>query len=137
MTRLRAASRSIATLAAACGGLAAFGETSNLDALFPAPPEVRKILDQSCVFCHGEVIDGEAEIREDLDLSTDEKARETLGHLGDAIEMIETGEMPHEAKLSFRLRKRPEMRERLEQIRADYDESGSREVLLAWLKKAL
>lgn len=136
MIRFRPLSRAIATLAAASGASAAFGE-SKLDALFPAPPEVRAILDQSCVFCHGEVIDGEAEIREDLDLSTDEKARETLGHLEDAIEMIESGEMPHEAKLSFRLRKRPEMRARLEQIRADYDESGSREVLLAWLKKAL
>lgn len=136
MTPSRALRRSIVLLAAASGAIAAFGD-SKLDALFPAPPEVRKVLDQSCVFCHGEVIDGEAEIREDLDLSTDEKARETLGHIEDAIEMIESGEMPHEAKLSFRLRKQPEMRERLERIRAEYDESGGREVLLEWLKQAL
>jgi hypothetical protein len=44
--------------------------------------------------------------------------------------------MPYESKLSFRLRKRPEMRERLEKIIADYDENGEKEILIAWLTRA-
>lgn len=126
----------LALLAATSATLAARADDA-ADALLPTPPEVRQVLDQRCVFCHGEVIDGEAEIREDLDLSSDAKIRETMGHIGDFVEMIETGEMPHEAKLSFRLRKNPEMRARLDAIKKAYDENGEKEVLLAWLKKAL
>jgi hypothetical protein len=88
------------------------------------------------VFCHGEVIDGEKEIREDLDMSTDDTIRETLFDLETLMAVIEEDEMPYESKLSFRLRKRPEMRERLEKIIADYDENGEKEILIAWLTRA-
>ena len=52
------------------------------DNLLPLPKDVRQILDQRCVMCHGEVIDGKAEIREDLDMSTDEAIRTTLSEPG-------------------------------------------------------
>ncbi|HYD84612.1 MAG TPA: hypothetical protein VEA63_11180, partial [Opitutus sp.] len=84
--------------------------------------------------CHGEVIDGKAEIREDLDLSTDDAIRETLSEPGRLKEMIANDEMPHEAKLSFRLRRNPQMQERLTKLKADYDANGEKEILLAWLK---
>ena len=107
-----------------------------LDALLPLKPEIRQIIDQRCVLCHGEVIDGEPEIREDLDLSTDEKIRETLGDVQTLIDMIADNEMPQEAKLSFRLRKRPEMQERLKALKADYEAAGEKQKLLDWLAAA-
>ncbi len=107
------------------------------DVLMPIPAEAREIFNQSCVMCHGEVIDGKAEIREDLDMSTDEKIRETLMDPQKLRELIETGEMPHKAKLSFRLRKQPPMHERLEALKADYEKNGSKEKLLAWLNAVL
>jgi hypothetical protein len=106
-----------------------------LDGLFPIPENVRQILDQRCVFCHGEIIDGEAEIREDLDLSNDDAIRETLFDLETIIGVIDEEEMPYEAKLSFRLRKRPEMRDRLDKIKAAYEENSEKEILLEWLTR--
>lgn len=109
-------------------------DAGSIDTLLPLKPEVRKVLNQSCVMCHGEVIDGKAEIREDLDLSTDDAIRETLSEPGRLKEMIANNEMPQEAKLSFRLRRDPKMQERLAQLKADYDKNGEKEILLAWLK---
>ena len=105
-----------------------------LDSLLPLPKDVRKILDQRCVMCHGEVINGKAEIREDLDLSTDEAIRETLSEPGRLKEMIVKDKMPKTAKLSFRLRRDPNLKERLESLKADYESSGEKKILLAWLK---
>lgn len=102
--------------------------------LFPIPEETRQIIEQRCVLCHGEVIDGEAEIREDLNLSSEEAIRATLYDLEVMIEMIEEDEMPHEAKLSFRLRRDPEMQRRLREIKSAYEEKGEKEKLLAWLR---
>ena len=73
-------------------------------------------------------------MREDLDLSTDERIRETLSEAGRLKEVIAKNEMPQKAKLSFRLRRNPKMKERLETIKAEYDKNGEKEVLLAWLK---
>ena len=98
---------------------------------------MREIFNQSCVRCHGEVIDGKPEIREDLDLSTDEQLRQTLSAAETLRDVIITGEMPHDAKLSFRLRKQPEMQNRLKQLKADYDAQGSQQQLLAWLENVL
>ena len=104
------------------------------DTLFPLPANVRQIMDQRCVMCHGEVYAGKAEIREDLDLSTDEKIKETLSEAGRMKEVIAKNEMPHKAKLSFRLRRDAKMKERLETIKTEYDKNGEKEVLMAWLK---
>jgi hypothetical protein len=105
-----------------------------LDSLLPLPKDVRQIMDQRCVMCHGEMIDGKAEIREDLNLSTDEAIRETLSEPGRIKEVLAKDEMPHKAKLSFRLRKDPKMRERLETIKSEYDKNAEKAVLMAWLK---
>lgn len=104
------------------------------EALLPLKPEVRKILDQSCVMCHGEVIAGKAEIREDLDLSSDDAIRETLTEPGRLKEMLVKDKMPQKAKLSFRLRKDPQMHERLTSIKESWNKNGEKDVLLAWLK---
>ncbi|MCR6656207.1 MAG: cytochrome c [Opitutus sp.] len=108
-----------------------------IEKLLPLPANVREIFNQSCVLCHGEVIDGKPEIREDLDLSTDEQLRQTLSSAETLRDVIITGEMPHDAKLSFRLRKQPEMQNRLKQLKADYDAQGSQQQLLAWLENVL
>jgi len=112
---------------------AALAAEPTLDALLPVKPEIRRILDQRCVLCHGEVIDGTAEAREDLDLSTDDKIRETLSDVQTLIDVIAGDEMPQEAKLSFRLRRRPEMQERLKTLKADYEANGEKDLLLEWL----
>lgn len=112
---------------------AAFAADPALDALLPVKPEIRRILDQRCVLCHGEVIDGTAETREDLDLSTDEKIRETLVDVQTLIDVISGDEMPQESKLSFRLRKRPDMQERLKTLKAEYEANGEKQILLNWL----
>lgn len=104
------------------------------ETLFPLPADVREIINQRCVMCHGEVYDGRAEVREDLDLSTDEAIRETLSEAGRFKEVIAKNEMPQKAKLSFRLRRDAKMKERLETLKADYDQKGEKEVLMAWLK---
>lgn len=113
------------------------GAESPADVLLPLPAEAREIFNQSCVMCHGEEIDGKVEIREDLDLSTDEKIRETLLDPQKLREMIADEEMPQKAKLSFRLRKQPPMQERLETLKADYEKNGSKEKLLTWLNAVL
>ncbi|MEO6003307.1 MAG: hypothetical protein ABIZ04_03040 [Opitutus sp.] len=107
---------------------------SKSDALFPMPENVRHILDQRCVMCHGEVFNGKAEIREDLNLSNEAAIKETLSEAGRLKEVIEKNEMPKKAKLSFRLRKDPKMKERLETIKAEYDKNAEKEVLMAWMK---
>lgn len=105
-----------------------------LEALLPVKPEVRKILNQSCVMCHGEVIDGQAETRDDVDLSTDEAIRNTVGEIGRFKQYIVEDKMPHKPKLSRRLRNDPKMQERLTALKADYDKHGEKAVLLEWLK---
>ena len=125
-------------IASAALALPAFAaDAPSADLLLPLPAEAREIFNQSCVMCHGEVIDGKAEIREDLDLSTDEAIRATLMDPHKLREQIETEEMPHKAKLSFRLRKQPAMQERLKTLKADYDKNGSKEKLLKWLNAVL
>jgi hypothetical protein len=104
------------------------------DSLFPLPANVREIMNQRCVMCHGELHDGKAELREDLDLSTDAAIRETLTEGGRLKEVIVKNQMPQKAKLSFRLRKDPKQKERLDTLRAAYDQNGEKEILLAWLK---
>ena len=44
---------------------------SGVNALLPLKPEVRQVINDSCVMCHGEVINGEKETRDDLDLCLD------------------------------------------------------------------
>lgn len=105
-----------------------------LEALLPVKPEVRKILNQSCVMCHGEVIDGQAETRDDVDLSTDETIRNTVGEIGRFKQYIVEDKMPHKPKLSRRLRNDPKMQERHTALKADYDKHGEKAVLLEWLK---
>ena len=111
-----------------------FGAAGKSDALFPIPENVRHILDQRCVMCHGEVHNGKAEIREDLNLSNEEAIKETLSEAGRLKEVIEKNEMPQKSKLSFRLRKDPKMKERLDTIKAEYDKNAEKEVLMAWMK---
>jgi len=80
------------------------------------------------------VINGKAEIREDLELTSDQSIRETLSEPGRLKEMLVKDKMPKTAKLSFRLRKDPKMKERLDAIKADFAKNGEKEILLAWLK---
>jgi len=120
-----------AALLSCSAALAAPGKT---EALFPIPENVRHILDQRCVMCHGELYNGKVEIREDLNLTNDEAIKETLSEAGRLKEVIAKNQMPHKAKLSFRLRKDPKMKERLEAIKADFDKNGEKEVLMAWMK---
>ena len=109
-------------------------DAAAFDAILPLPKNVREILDQRCVMCHGEVINGKAEIREDLELTSDQSIRETLSEPGRLKEMLVKDKMPKTAKLSFRLRKDPKMKERLDAIKADFAKNGEKEILLAWLK---
>jgi hypothetical protein len=105
-----------------------------LEALLPVKPEIRKILNQSCVMCHGEVIDGQQETRDDVDLSTDDAIRNTVTEVGRLKQYILEDKMPHKPKLSRRLRNDPKYQERLTALRADYDKNGEKAVLLEWLK---
>lgn len=129
-------SLAIAAMAILLSSNAAAQGDPSLDGLFPIPNDVQQILDNRCLFCHGEVIDGKAEIREDLDMSSDKAIKETLFDLETLKIVIEDDEMPHDAKLSFRLRKRPEMQERLKSIKADYNAKNEKERLLEWIAKA-
>ncbi len=124
---------------AAAVAAVAFTPSARADgqALLPIPAQVREILDARCVMCHGEIIDGEAEIREDLEMTTDEKLAETLSDAQTMLEMIRDDEMPQEARLSFRLRRNAEMRARLDQIIEDYEANDEKAVLMAWLEAAL
>ena len=105
-----------------------------VDSLLPLKPEVRKVLDASCVMCHGEVFDGDKETRDDIDFSTDELLRRTLPDVGKLKQVILEDKMPHKPRLSRRLRNNTEAQARLEALRATYDKEGHKAVLLEWLK---
>ena len=105
-----------------------------VDSLLPIKPEVRKVLNESCVMCHGEVIDGEKETRDDLDYSTDETFRTTLANAGKLKQVILEDKMPHKPRLSRRLRNNPELQARLTTLRENYNSAGHKAVLLDWLK---
>ncbi|MFZ5496810.1 MAG: hypothetical protein ACOZE5_15935 [Verrucomicrobiota bacterium] len=124
-------------LLSAAFALTAAGLTADdpaFDTLLPLKPEVRKVLDASCVMCHGEVIDGEKETRDDIDFSTDEAIRATVAKAGKLKQMILEDKMPHKPRLSRRLRNNPALQERLTTLRADYDANGHKAILLEWLK---
>ncbi|HEX2860844.1 MAG TPA: hypothetical protein VHN79_04360 [Lacunisphaera sp.] len=105
-----------------------------VDRLLPLKPEVRKVIDQSCVMCHGDTINGEREIRDDIDLTTDESIRNTVVNAGKMKLVIENGKMPHKVRLSRRLRTDEAVQQRLTALRANYDKEGHKDILLAWLK---
>jgi len=104
-----------------------------LEARLPLKPEIRKILDNSCVICHGEVFDGKKESRGDVDLSTDADIKATVPEIGRFKQYILEDKMPHKPKLSRRLRDNAALQERLTKVKADYDANGEKAVLLAWL----
>lgn len=122
---------SAAAVLTVCAHLAA---NPAADGLLPLKPEVRKVIDASCVMCHGEVIDGEKEIRDDLDLSTDELLNRTLASAGKLKQVILEDKMPHKPRLSRRLRDNAELQARLVALRENYKQSGHKEILLDWLK---
>jgi hypothetical protein len=105
-----------------------------VDGLLPLKPQVRKVIDASCVMCHGEVFDGEKEVRDDIDFSTDALLRRTLPDAGKLKQVILEDKMPHKPRLSRRLRNNTEVQARLEALRATYDKEGHKAVLLEWLK---
>jgi hypothetical protein len=84
--------------------------------------------------CHGEVHNGEKETRDDVDLSSDENLRATVPNVGKLKLIIENGKMPHKVRLSRRLRNDEVVQKRLTDLRANYDQAGHKELLLAWLK---
>ena len=112
----------------------AFAAEAALEKILPVPSEIRKILDRDCVMCHGEVIDGQQEIRDDLDLSTDDAIRKTMPEVGRLKQYILEDTMPKKPRLGRRLRNDPKLQERLTALKADYEKSGDKAVLLAWLK---
>ncbi|MDQ5981185.1 MAG: hypothetical protein QG602_4163 [Verrucomicrobiota bacterium] len=122
---------SAAAVLTVCAHLAA---NPAADGLLPLKPEVRKVIDASCVMCHGEVIDGGKEIRDDLDLSTDELLGRTLASAGKLKQVILEDKMPHKPRLSRRLRDNAELQARLVALRENYKQSGHKEILLDWLK---
>lgn len=113
--------------------LSVFAAEPALEARLPLKPEIRKVLDNSCVFCHGEVVDGKKETRGDVDLSTDADIKATVLEIGRFKQYILEDKMPHKPKLSRRLRDNAEAQERLTKLKADYDKNGEKAVLLAWL----
>ena len=131
MTRLRLPVLALALCLPAAG---AFATEAALEKLLPTPPAIRKILDRSCVMCHGEVIDGQQEIRDDLDLSTDDAIRQTMPEVGRLKQYILEDTMPRKPKLGRRLRNDPKLQERLTALKADFEKSGDKAVLLEWLK---
>ena len=104
-----------------------------LEARLPLKPEIRKILDNSCVMCHGEVIEGKKETRGDVDLGTDADIKATVLEIGRFKQYILEDKMPHKPKLSRRLRENVALQDRLTKLRADYDANSEKAVLLAWL----
>ncbi len=105
-----------------------------VDSLVPLKPEVRKVLNESCVMCHGEVINGEKETRDDIDYSTDDALRATLTSAGKLKQVILEDKMPHKPRLSRRLRDNAELQARLTALRDTYNKEGHKQVLLDWLK---
>src|SRR5690242_14218913 len=95
-----------------------------VETLLPLKPEVRKVIDQSCVFCHGAIQNGEKETRDDVDLSTDELIRTTVANAGKMKLVIENGKMPHKTRLSKRLRTDEALQQKLTELRANYDKEG-------------
>jgi len=123
----------VPALLATLPALSAFAAEPALEARLPLKPEIRKVLDNSCVFCHGEVIDGKKETRGDVDLSTDAEIKATVTEIGRFKQYILEDKMPHKPKLSKRLRDNAELQARLTKLKADYDKNGEKAVLLAWL----
>ena len=113
---------------------AAFAIEPELAARLPLKPEVRKVLDNSCVMCHGELIAGKKETRGDVDLSSDDEIKATVLEIGRFKQYIAEDKMPHKPKLSKRLRDHAALQERLAKLKADYDKNGEKAVLLAWLE---
>jgi hypothetical protein len=107
---------------------------AEVDRLLPLQPEVRQVINESCVMCHGEVINGEKETRDDLDLSTDDSIRSTLVSAGKLKQVIAEGKMPHKPRLSKRLRGDAAAQAKLDALRANFDAKGHKEIILAWLK---
>ncbi len=105
-----------------------------VDSLVPLKPEVRKVINESCVMCHGEVINGEKETRDDIDYSTDDALRTTLTSAGKLKQVILEDKMPHKPRLSRRLRDNAELQARLTALRDNYNKAGHKEILLEWLK---
>lgn len=120
-----------ATLLATTPGFAADPAVAGL---LPLKPEVRKVIDASCVMCHGEVIDGEKELRDDIDFSTDELIARTLPNAGKLKQVILEDKMPQKPRLSRRLRGNAEAQARLDALRATYEKEGHKTILLEWLK---
>lgn len=120
-------------LAASLTTVHGFAADAALEARLPLKPEIRKIFDNSCVMCHGEVINGEKEIRGDLDLSNDDEIRATLVDLGKFKQNILEDKMPQKPRLSRRLRNDTAAQERLKVLRENYDKHGEKAVLLEWL----
>jgi hypothetical protein len=118
-------------LACATTGLAA---DPVVDTLLPLKPEVRRVIDQSCIMCHGEVIDGDRETRDDIDFTTDATLKLTLPSAGKLKQVVLEDKMPHKPRLSRRLRDNPQHQERLTALRATYDREGHKAILLEWLK---
>ena len=110
-----------------------FAAEPALEARLPLKPEIRKILDNSCVMCHGEVIDGKKETRGDVDLSTDADIKATVDEIGRFKQYILEDKMPQKPKLSRRLRENADLQAHLTKLRADYDKNGDKAVLLKWL----
>lgn len=104
-----------------------------LEKRLPLKPEIRAIFDRSCTFCHGEVVNGEREVRGDLDLSDDAKIKETLTEIGRLKQYIAEDKMPQKPRLSRRLRTDEAAQAKLTKLKADYEKSGDKEVLLKWL----
>ena len=113
--------------------LSALAAEPALEARLPLKPEIRQVLDNSCVMCHGEVIEGKKEIRGDVDLSTDDEIKATVTEIGRFKQYILEDKMPHKPKLSRRLRENAALQERFTKLKADYDKNGEKAVLLAWL----
>ena len=105
-----------------------------LAARLPLKPEIRQILDNSCVMCHGEVINGKKETRGDVDLSSDDAIRSTVDEIGRFKQYILEDKMPNKPKLSKRLREDLALQERLKKLKAAYEKNGEKAVLLAWLE---
>lgn len=105
-----------------------------VDSLLPLKPGVRKVINQSCVMCHGDVLEGEKETRDDIDFSTDESLKLTLPSAGKLKQVVLEDKMPHKPRLSRRLRDNPKYQEQLAALRATYDREGHKAILLEWLK---
>lgn len=105
-----------------------------IDQILPVPAAVRKVLDQNCVLCHGEVVDGKAEHRGGFDLTSDATIRDTLSQAGKFKQMILENKMPQKPKVSKRLKDNQPYADRIAAVKAGWDNNGERQLLLDWLK---